>query len=397
MSELELESLAIDQISSPEIRDQVLQLTDRINALADEGHGKIDDLTLAQETAQAIKPYVDRLVSLNRLLNPVDRVVEKRQQIHDLQEELAEDVAEIEDIAGGITTDVAPAIVNDLQGEIAAVKRDRKLYISEVDSVDPPAAEPNNAKGEKTNLLNLPVEQRFQRIFSERFISIARSESILAVKISDSDKKRYLKSLEKMWEQLFDRDEFRSHVEKNRVASLANAFADYALVFRSPFVKNKMRTTLSSLRQQFQPFFVNPNAKGLWYTQQAFFLKPIERGHWALVDKQYLNCTFKKPSIRLLMYARANGLPAQCVRQKSAVEDIYDRIVLELALRERFFENCHSITRTSYQTGADEPSKQVYLYYKDESIRISGKSGTPHWKPTKPRWPGVLPSIVLTP
>jgi hypothetical protein len=85
------------------------------------------------------------------------------------------------------------------------------------------------------------------------------------------------------------------------------------------------------------------------------------------------------------------------VRQKSAVEDIYDRIVLELALRERFFENCHSITRTSYQTGADEPSKQVYLYYKDESIRISGKSGTPHWKPTKPRWPGVLPSIVLTP
>ena len=52
MSELELESLAIEQISSPEIRDQVLQLTDRINTLADEGHGRIDDLTLAQETAQ---------------------------------------------------------------------------------------------------------------------------------------------------------------------------------------------------------------------------------------------------------------------------------------------------------------------------------------------------------
>ena len=48
MSELELESLAIEQISSPEIRDQVLQLTDRINTLADEGHGRIDDLTLAQ-------------------------------------------------------------------------------------------------------------------------------------------------------------------------------------------------------------------------------------------------------------------------------------------------------------------------------------------------------------
>ncbi len=397
MSELELENLAVEQVSSPDIKDQVLQLTERINALADGGQDKIDDIGLAQETAQAIKPYVDRLVSLNRLLNPIDRVVEKRQQIHDLQEELAEDVAEIEDIAGDITTDIAPIIANDLQGEIAAVKRDRKLFIREVAVDDPPPPEASDAKGEKTGLLNLSTEERFQRIFSDRFISLTRIESILAIKISPSDKKRYLLSLQKMWEQLFDREEFRSHVEKNRVASLANAFADYALIFRSPVIKNKQRTTLASLREQFQSFFINANAKGLWYTRQAFYHKPIERGHWALVDKQYLNCTFKKPSIRLLMYARANGLPAQSVRQKSIVEDIYDRIIIELALRERFFENCHSITRTSYQPSADDPAKQVYLFYKDESIRISGKSGIPHWKPMKPRWPGVLPSITVAP
>lgn len=397
MPELELENLVSEQGSSPELKSQVLQLTERINALADEGQGKIDDIVLAQETAQAIKPYVDRLVSLNRLLNPVDRIVEKRQQIHELQEELVEDVAEIESIAGGIKPDVSSVVVNDLQGEIAAVKRDRKLYVSEVVAEDPPPVNSSDIKVAKSRLLNLPIEERFQLIFSERFISLDRSESILAIKIPANDRKRYLKSLEKMWSQLFDREEFRSHVEKNRVTSLANAFADYALILRSPVIKNKERTTLAALREQFHPFFVNTNSKGLWYTRQAFFHKPIERGHWALVDKQYLNCTFKKPSIRLLMYARANGLPAQCVRQKSAVEDIYDRIVLELALRERFFENCHSITRTSYQASADDPAKQVYLYYKDDSIRISGKSGTPHWKPTKPRWPGVLPSIIIAP
>jgi hypothetical protein len=32
--------------------------------------GKIEDLALAQEAAQAINPYIDRLIALDRLLNP---------------------------------------------------------------------------------------------------------------------------------------------------------------------------------------------------------------------------------------------------------------------------------------------------------------------------------------
>ncbi|MFT7691413.1 MAG: hypothetical protein ACI8P2_000028 [Candidatus Latescibacterota bacterium] len=394
MSEYEVEILSVENESSQQLKDQVLQLTNRINGLADGGQGKIENLALAQETAQAIKPYIDRLITLNRLLNPVDRLVEKRQQIHYLQEELAEDVAAIEGIAAD-NSEISPIIANDLQGELAAAKRDRKLFISEVAPQDTPPLEPADHKVDKNTLLQLSIEERFERIFSTRFISLTRIESTLSVKFTSSDKKRYLNSLQKLWDQLFERDEFRPHVEKNRVASLANAFADYSLIFRSPILHGNERTTFASLREHFGAFFVNPHAKGLWYTRQAFYHKPIERGHWALVDRQYLNCTFKKPSIRLLMYARANGLPAKCVRQKTVVEDIYDRIIIELTLSERFFENCHSITRTSYQANADEPAKQVYLFYKDQSIRISGKSGTPHWKPTKARWPGVLPSITL--
>ena len=96
------------------------------------------------------------------------------------------------------------------------------------------------------------------------------------------------------------------------------------------------------------------------------------------------------------MYSRANGLLAKMVRQKSVTEDIYDRILLELALRERFVDNCHSITSTTYKLkNSKDGHKQVYTYYKDDAIRISGKNGTPHWHPSKPRWPGVLPSIVI--
>ena len=96
------------------------------------------------------------------------------------------------------------------------------------------------------------------------------------------------------------------------------------------------------------------------------------------------------------MYARANDLPPRMVRQKSAVEDIYDRVILETELKERFFDNCNSITRSQYRQGREGSTKWVYIYHKDNDIRISGKSGIPHWRPSKPRWPGVLPSIVFT-
>ncbi len=78
------------------------------------------------------------------------------------------------------------------------------------------------------------------------------------------------------------------------------------------------------------------------------------------------------------MYARANDFSAKQVRQKSATEDIYDRILLELALKERFVHSCHSITSTIYHPNAKTSARQVYTYYKDNAIRISGKSGPSH-------------------
>ena len=95
------------------------------------------------------------------------------------------------------------------------------------------------------------------------------------------------------------------------------------------------------------------------------------------------------------MYARANGLSAKSMRQKNVLEDTYDRITTEIIFKERFFENCNSITRTVYKDQAEGPAKQVFLYYKDHSIRISGKTGIPHWKPGKPRWPGIFPTVTV--
>ena len=51
--------------------------------------------------------------------------------------------------------------------------------------------------------------------------------------------------------------------------------------------------------------------------------------------------------------------------------------------------------RTAYQLEGEQHSKQVYVFYKGDYICISGKRGLPHWRPTRPRWPGVLPALVF--
>ena len=63
---------------------QILQLSQQITDLTEGYNVPIDDLGLTQSMAESIKPYVDRLVTLNKLLNPVGRIVSKRDQIEEL-------------------------------------------------------------------------------------------------------------------------------------------------------------------------------------------------------------------------------------------------------------------------------------------------------------------------
>ncbi|MBT4501492.1 MAG: hypothetical protein HOC74_27435 [Gemmatimonadetes bacterium] len=389
-------------VEEEELKARVLELSERINGLVDEQAERIDDIAVAQDMAQGVKPYIDRLIALQRLLNPVDRIIVKRDQIQELQAEIAEDVAEVEDISGDMGDQVDSPLLNDLEGEIASVKRDRKLFVSEVidEEFDAPLQTPGPS-GPQT-LLQLDVPERFERILGDRFLSLSRLSEILDTPFSREFISEHNRLLDKVWNTVFETAELRPHIQRDRVKTIQKTFCDYALIFRSPQLSSGEDgaeggvCSLENLRNHFSSFFVNTSQRSLWYTRIPFYRESISRPHWALVDRQYLNCTFKKPSIRLLMYARANELPPRLVRQKTILEDIYDRIVLELALKERFFDPCHSITSSTYQQGKKAPMKQVYSYFKDDCIRISGKRGTPHWRPTKPRWPGVLPSIVFS-
>ena len=121
------ENGSLDPLEIERLKDQVLELSNRISALAKGPHGAIEDLALAQEMAQAAKPYIDRLIALHRLLNPIDLLVAKREQVQQFQSEVAADIAEIEDLASDFGTEIDEGLFNDLQGEIAAVKKDCKF------------------------------------------------------------------------------------------------------------------------------------------------------------------------------------------------------------------------------------------------------------------------------
>ena len=386
----------LDSADDDALKFRILELSERIADLADGQQGKIEDIGHAQEIAQGIKPYVDRLVALKRLLNPVDRIIETRERIHALQAAIRDDVAEVENLSDDMGDAVQPSLLNQLEGEIASVKRDRKLFVNEIDAEEQDSLTQRPSGPSGRTLLDLSMPERFARLLGDRFISLPRLAEISGTDFSDEFITTYDSLLGKVWESILETEELRPHVQHNRIKSLQKAFSDYALLFRSPQLSAGQPCTLETLRRHFHAFFVNVNERGLWYTRFDFYRRSFDRPHWALVDRQYLNCTFKKPSIRLLMYARANGLPPRMVRQKSILEEVYDRIVLQLNLKDPFFDNCNSITSTTYQQGKNSPLKQVYAYYKDDSIRISGKRGIPHWRPTRSRWPGVMPTVIFS-
>ena len=390
------------------LKVKVLDLAGKLSDLVRGEHGLVEDSELSHDVALSVKSYVDRLHCLQMLLNPIERIIRKRGEITKLQTSLLAEVAEIEDLSGSSSDLVAPALLSELKSELSAVKKDRKLFVSEDDDdLDGGEIEELEEEGQTRDprqkslpLLQLPIAERLRRILGSRFVGPERLEEIFGQPLIGGDRAASEKLLESLWVSLFDRPQFRPHVEANHLTALRKAFLDYALLFRCtqlPGEPNEepMPCSIKHIRERLPSCFGKGSPRSLWYAKLPFYLTPISTPHWALVDRQYLNCTFKKPSIRLLMYARANDLAPKAIRQKSVVEDVYDRAVLQAALKAPFFDNCNSITRTKYLAGKQKSGKQVFVYSKDDALRITGKRGTPHWRPGRALWPGVLVSVVF--
>ncbi|MFC1525277.1 hypothetical protein ACFL6X_00525 [Candidatus Latescibacterota bacterium] len=394
-----LPPLASDELAS--IRDEIRRITSSLSGLLDRREELLEDVAGAVDLAQAVKPYMDRLASLHRLLDPLERIRENRDQILELQAEIAQDVAVVEDVSAAGEEQMDADLMVELRNEIAAVKRDRKIFVVEGDGEDEedeesPSEEKTRADA-ATPLAEQPLTERLRTIFGPRFVDLPRLGNLLGRDFTEEEVSAAAAGLEAVWSSIFDTPNLRPHIEANRVRGLRRTFSDFGLLYRPAQLPGDghipVPCSLESLREFFSDRFLG--GKGLWYSRLPFYQDPLARGHWALVDHQYLNLTFKKPRMRLILYARANDIPPTLMRQKSCLEDVFDRLVLDAATDRQFFSNCNSVTRSSYQQRGEKAKKQVYVYYKDAHVRISGKRGIPHWRPGRPRWPGVLPAIVF--
>ena len=127
---------------------QVLSLARRITSLATDDEDVNIDPELSHRLALSVKPYVDRLVALSRLLNPVGRIIEKREQIDELRGEIAQDIASVEDASQGLGEIIDTTLITELQTELAAVKRDRKLFAEDDEEEEEEEEDPLEETGE---------------------------------------------------------------------------------------------------------------------------------------------------------------------------------------------------------------------------------------------------------
>ena len=374
------------------LRDRLFHAKDQLTNLADGRAGQVEDSDLCEDLALQVKPYADRLNALHHLLHPIDRLIDRRRRLGYPTDDIAAEVAQIEALSTSLDSVLDPALLRAVQAELDQVKKDRKITV--VQAIEPEDESPPGSR----RLLDWPVSDRLSRIFGKRFVCPQRLGQLMGGELEGEVSASFDLALEQLWSLLFSTPQLLSHVEGNRIKTLQLIFRDYALICRSPNLpdpKGLQPCTIENLRARFRQFFLKIPVRSLWYSKLDFFRQPLAKPHWALLDRQYLNCTFKKPGLRLLIYARANELPLRLMRQKSALEDTYDRVVMNLAQDEPFFVNCNSITRTAYQLAGEAQSKQVYVFFRGDHICISGKRGLPHWRPSRPRWPGVLPSLVL--
>ena len=118
-------------------QEEINELKQRISDLIGPIQGKVEDLALAQEMANAFKPHIYRLGKLNALLTPVTRILEKRSELHDVAVRIEEDIEDADKL-----------IMDGFQDNIETVKKDGKLYVQNVI----PEGEPTH---KKTNSLEL--------------------------------------------------------------------------------------------------------------------------------------------------------------------------------------------------------------------------------------------------
>lgn len=248
--------------------------------------------------------------------------------------------------------------------------------------------------GPVPRLTSQPPGEQARWIFMERYIPLATHEEIFGLSLSPEAFAEHQESFDRLIKDLLLLPRSLEALEKNDVGSLQRIFATCVPIFRSPAIGDEVGgsvpSTVEGLRQRFPSYFYKRRKKPNWFESQDFYTEAVPGPRWVLADTDYLNCTLRRPERKLAAYAKDWDLPPEYAQQKSAVEDIYDRIVVGEALGEDLFaRTANSLTATRYRHRNRGAKRLVYTVQKIHKITIHGKAGIPHWRATRRLWPGV--------
>ena len=321
---------------------ELKELTDYVRQMNFGGTGRVKDVALAQELAYQIKPYIDRLKHLEQILASLREVTSEVEELDHLRYDLIQDIEEIEQIR--------------LEGELGDEIRQRMMEIRERVTTGIGVPEVPVLRSLET-LEDLSPEKKARHVFERRFIDVAEVAEVLGVEIRSEEAAKYYDMLDQLFESFFLQKEISGVAPTKRVLeTLKQGFSKYILIFRCPSIGVKEGTytsvscTMESLMRCFPHYFRLSKGKKAWYESLVFFTEPIEEPHWAILGTEYLDCTFREPTQKLSAYAQRNAFAPNLVKQKRAVEEIYDRVVVREALKiDPFEKRCNSCTRTFYR------------------------------------------------
>ena len=326
------------------------------------------DLDLACQLAHHLKPHIDRLVALR-------------------QEPPATAEAE-EDLFELLLPEDATSTLR-LQTED---KESRGMR---------PVPARSALHGVLPEIASLSGPEKARWIFMERFITLEQHQKVLGCELTPADLDRCRQELDRLLLILTELPEIAPLVDRNDLPALQKNFATILLLFRSPHIGDldghPIPCTIENLRHRYPDYFYKRHKTPNWYQEYEFYTAPVAQSGWVLCETEYLNCTLQAPSGKLNAYAKRRQLPREKVRQKTVLEDLYDRILAAEVLGEHLFQqSCYSCTSTSYNVKEKGPLRLVYMVQRHQKIAIHGRSGLPRWRITRRLWPGVFPAIAFS-
>lgn len=353
----------------------------------------VTDPEIAYGLGHHVKDYIDRIVAIRDGIEPPVSGANFEREVFGNGE--APGAAEADDSVG--ETKKAGANGSDdiaALGEAADEPKPRRRKKK--------ASKKRKGKSEEppSDLLAQPPNEQARWIFMERYISLERHEEILGYSFEAENIAEHQQAFDGFLKSLLVLPRAFEAAEQNDIPALQKLFASCVLVFRNPLIGDDsgqpVPCTFELLREHYPSYFYKKKKKPNWFERCEFYSEPIPEPHWVLCDTEHLNCTLRKPDRKLAAYARDWDLPAEYVRQKTVLEDIYDRIICGESLEEDLFAGgCNSLTDTKYRAGKGRASRNVYTVQRVHKITIHGKSGVPHWKATKRLWPCVYPTMIV--